>query len=309
MSALSLHTSLFTYQGYLTGCQPLAWHSSSGSDPLSGGGGGFQQREQRSLHLAALNSLISQLQAFLIATRRVLLSHQHPDMCTHAHVTSRTDLLLSLCSVNQPNHAARGAGRLERACRAERHQRPTDDCGRSRTLVFPALLGLVLFQLQLRGARWLLRKWSEGGGEHFLSHKASGPEAKRHHISFQKSLLPASPFSSLWAHRVVRFFTFSYTPVPVSVLVGDPCVHSQGAGTGVPLSTRLCVCALIPSASTVRPCAGHAPCPWPPRRVAIQGNLAHGPSSWKSETKDLPRCTEHLGWQPITSSKKLSQSN
>lgn len=121
-----------------------------------------------------------------------------------------------------------------------------------------------------------------GRGEHFLSHKASGPEAKRHHISFQKSLLPASPFSSLRAHCVVHFFTFSYTPVPVSVLVGDPCVHGQGVGTGVPLSTWLCVRALIPSASTVRPVPGMHPAlglhaGWPSRvtwpMVRPAGNL------------------------------------
>lgn len=119
----------------------------------------------------------------------------------------------------------------------------------------PNTPGLVLFQLQLRRVKWVLRKWSEGSRKHSLSHKASVAEAKCHNISSQKSLLPVSPFSSLLD---TFFFFFLRCPFlhifhlhTVSHPSGEtPVFTVSGVRSGSALSTQ-------PSVPVTPP---HPPC-------------------------------------------------
>lgn len=185
-----------------------------------------------------------------------------PDVCTRAcGLPAQT--CPSLRPVNPPHRAAWGEGGLERPGTGKK------DADEPQAAVVAKALGLFQLQLPSEG---LLRKWSEGGRKRFLSHQASGPGAGRHHLSFQKSLLPASPFSNLWAHCWLCP-VFAHTRLPV--LCQSPSVPAftvRGAGTGAAPSTRLCVRSRIRSAPGTRRRARHGSCPWPSPTAAIQDN-------------------------------------
>lgn len=187
----------------------LAWHS-LGSDPLSREGaweGGFQPREQSSFSSQPWTDLPrGSVPASL--PHAECFSHQHLDVCTRACVTSlhRSAPLPVPCYPPTTQDRGGGAGEAgEDRRRQGRPRWPRDDCGRGGSCVFPAPRGWFSASCS-SGARGLLGKWAEGGRKLFLSLQTSAPEAKRHHISFQKSLPAASPFSSLRAHCLCRLF-------------------------------------------------------------------------------------------------------